>query len=133
MNHCLLTGFSYNLSAVWLYPRPSSPLPAAFFPMVRLIVIGMVILTSLSACDWFGKTYLKDNERVGMPLSVQLEFDPNVIEGGLEFGDPCQQRRIFPVGEAATTIFTKQLGLTFEQVHPPGALRSGVDGTVRIE
>ena len=103
--------------------------------MVRLIAIGMVILTSLSACDWFGKTYLKDSERVGIPLSVQLEFDPNVIEGGLEFADPCQQRRVFPVGEAATTIFTKQLGLTFEQVYPAGAPRSGVttDGTVRIE
>ena len=103
--------------------------------MARLIAIAIVILTSLSACDWFGKTYIKDSERLGIPLSVQVEFDPNVVEGGLEFSDPCQQRRLFPIGEAATAIFMKQMGLAFERVHPPGSAASGVpiDGTLRVE
>jgi hypothetical protein len=105
--------------------------------MTRPVLLALVgLMTTLSSCGWWtGKTYLADSERIGVPLIVQVEFDPSVLEGGLEFTDPCQQRRILPLGDKATAVFMRQLGLTFEQVHPAGAQARGVpvDGTVRLD
>lgn len=103
--------------------------------MRRSILAVLIFLTSLSGCGWFGSGFLKDNEKIGIPLSVRLELDPSVTEAGLEFTDPCQQRRFLPIGQSLTTILTKQMGLTFEQVHPSTSPQGGapVDGTLRIE
>jgi hypothetical protein len=105
--------------------------------MTRSVLLALVgLMTTLSSCGWWaGKTYLADSERIGVPLIVQVEFDPSVFEGGLEFTDPCQQRRTLPLGDKAAAIFMRQLGLTFEQVHPAGAQARGVpvDGTVRLD
>jgi hypothetical protein len=95
----------------------------------------LVALTSLSGCGWFGSSYLKDNEKIGIPLSVRLDLASSVTGAGLEFIDPCQQRRTLPLGESLTSILTRQMGLTFEQIHtatsPPGG--APIDGTLRIE
>jgi hypothetical protein len=101
----------------------------------RIVLSVLVVLTSLSGCGWFGSSYLKDNEKIGIPLSVRLDLDPSVTGADLEFIDPCQQRRTFPLGESLTSILTRQMGLTFEQIHtstsPPGG--APIDGTLRIE
>lgn len=103
--------------------------------MIRSVLFALVGLASLSACSWFGTTFIKDSERIGIPLSVKLEFDPSVTEAGLEFTDPCRQHRILALGESLTSILTKQMGLTFEQIHtatpPPGG--APVDGTLRVD
>ena len=103
--------------------------------MIRSVLLAVVGLTSLSACSWFGTSFLKDNDRIGIPLNVKLELDPSVTEAGLEFTDPCQQRRTLPLGESLTSVLTKQMGLTFEQIHtatpPPGD--APIDGTLRVD
>jgi hypothetical protein len=103
--------------------------------MVRSVLFALVGLSSLSACGWFEHTFRKDEERIGIPLSVMLDFQPSAVEAGLPYTDPCQQQRVFPIGQSLTTVFTKQMGLTFEQVHavppPPGGALP--DGTLRID
>jgi hypothetical protein len=103
--------------------------------MVRIAVVALLGLASLSACSWFQTSYLKDNEKIGIPLSVKLEFDTSAADASLEFIDACQQRELLPLGQSLTSIITRQMNLTFEQVHTAAAPTGGapIDGTVRIE
>jgi hypothetical protein len=106
------------------------------FPsMVRSLLFALLGLTTLSACSWFEHTFRKDQERIGIPLSVLLEFQPSATEAGLPFNDPCQQQRVLPIGQSLTNVFTKQMGLTFQQVQVAPATPSGapIDGTLRID
>ena len=107
--------------------------------MTRLAV-AVVLLAALTGCyDWSSRSFFGrgDSEGYWLPLTVSLRLGPSVTEAGLDYTDPCRQRRTFPIADRVHDALKRDIGMVFEHVHTDAQpLSSGMaatsDGVVEV-
>ncbi len=107
--------------------------------MTRLAV-AVVLLAALTGCyDWSSRSFFGrgDSEGYWLPLTVSLRLGPSVTEAGLDYTDPCRQRRTFPITDRVHDALKRDIGMVFEHVHTDAQpLSSGMaatsDGVVEV-
>jgi len=70
-------------------------------------------------------------------LTVSLRLGPSVTDAGLDYTDPCRQRRTLPISDRLIDALKRDIGMVFEHVHTDAQpLSSGMaatsDGVVEV-
>ena len=94
----------------------------------------------MSGCDTAGyllRRATDSDQAYYLPLTIEIRFDPSVMQAAVSYTDACQQVRSLPIGDELQKAFKKEMGLAFEKVRigsgTPGAASSaGTDGAVDI-
>jgi len=92
----------------------------------------------MSGCDTAGyllRRATDSDQAYYLPLTIEIRFDPTVMQAAMGYTDACQQVRSLPIGDELQKAFKKEMGLAFEKVRigsgTAGAAPSaGTDGAV---